>query len=237
MSRPLLQATLRFENLPDMAHDHLRQRIFAGTVKAGQPLRQEDVARQLGISRVPVREALKRLEAEGLVEFRPRRGYIVATLDPEEITEIFEIRTILEKQAGGLAAASRREEDIAAIETLLRAMDGALTTSPESIERFARLNREFHARLAACSGRAKLCRLMDMLRDQVEGYVRIDAASPGRLEEAQDEHWAIFAAFRAGDKRATARLCAAHCEHTLANVLSSLKLQGVTDGGQRDAAR
>lgn len=226
MARTLESAATRFENLPDVVHDHLRQRIFAGAVKAGQPLRQEDVARQLGISRVPVREALKRLEAEGLVEFRPRRGYVVATLDPDEIAEIFEIRMILEKQAGGLAARHRTEDDAGPIEVLLRAMDGALTLEPDTIERFARLNREFHARLTACSGRPRLCRLMDLLRDQVEGYVRMDAATPGRLEEAQREHWAIFEAFRAGDRRTTAQLCAAHCEHTLNNVLGSLSRQG-----------
>jgi DNA-binding GntR family transcriptional regulator len=222
MSQLLADATYRFENLPDIVHDYLRQRIVAGTVAAGSPLRQETIASELGISRVPVREALKRLEAEGLVKFRPRRGYLVSELDPEEIVEIFEIRGLLEKQGAGLAARQRTEDDIAEVEALVLAMDEALDPAPDSIDLFARLNREFHARLVACSRRPRLCRLLENLRDQVEGYVRIDATTLGRLAEAQAEHHEIFEAFRAGDARQTARLCAAHSNHTSQNVLSSL---------------
>jgi len=222
MSQLLADPAYRFENLPDIVHDYLRQRIMAGAVATGSPLRQETIARELGVSRVPVREALGRLEAEGLVKFRPRRGYLVSELDPEEITEIFEIRGLLEKQGAGLAARKRTEEDIAEVEVLVLAMDKVLDPAPESIARFARLNREFHAQLVACSRRPRLCRLLENLRDQVEGYVRIDATTLGRLAEAQDEHHEIFEAFRAGDARQTARLCAAHSNHTSQNVLSSL---------------
>lgn len=222
MSQSLADATYRFENLPDIVHDYLRQRIVASMVAAGSPLRQETIASELGISRVPVREALKRLEAEGLVKFRPRRGYLVSELEPEEITEIFEIRGLLEKQGAGLAACQRTEDDIAEVEALVLAMDEALDQASDSIDLFARLNRDFHARLIACSHRPRLCHLLENLRDQVEGYVRIDAMTLGRLAEAQAEHHEIFEAFRAGDARQTARLCAVHSNHTSQNVLSSL---------------
>ena len=231
MSPVLADAAYRFENLPDIVHDHLRQRIFAGAAKAGEPLRQENIARALGISRVPVREALKRLEAEGLVAFRPRRGYLVVELDPIEITEIFEIRGLLEKQAGGLAAKQRSDDEVGEIEAILHEMDRMLDPTPENIDAFARINHAFHSRITACSRRPRLCRLLETLGDQVESYIRIDAVSGGRLEVAQREHWDIFKAFRAGDARATARFCAAHREHTLANLLNSLQRQRPTPPG------
>ena len=84
------------DNAVERAVRDLRRMIFAGELKANMPLRQDELADQLGTSRHPVREALGRLSGEGLVTFRARRGYFVTALEPREVTEIFDMRTVLE---------------------------------------------------------------------------------------------------------------------------------------------
>ncbi|MEE9301519.1 MAG: GntR family transcriptional regulator [Alphaproteobacteria bacterium] len=225
----------QFQNLPEAVHDHLHRRIFDGDLAAGEPLRQEEIATRLGISRVPVREALKRLESEGLVVLRPRCGYVVASLDPVEIEEIFEVRKLLETHAGRLAAQRRTEEDIRDAERLLHAMDRLLKPTAENVRKFAQTNRDFHRRMFVCCGRTQLCRMMDLLRDQVERYVRIDATTPGRLQEAQGEHYAIFAAFKEGNAKTVGRLCGEHCDHTLSRLTESLRRHASPGGRERAA--
>ena len=89
------------------AHKWLREMILSGELPAGQALRQEEIARRLGISRLPIREALNRLATEGLVELKPRRGFYVASLNIDEIEDIFEMRAML----GGACWSSRHRED------------------------------------------------------------------------------------------------------------------------------
>src|SRR5688500_15689005 len=97
---------LQAASLPDLAYDHLRDAILTGEFKDGADLPQEEIAARLGVSRLPVREALRRLDAEGLVVLRPRRGYVVASLDPEEIEDVLDLQAHLESLAGH--AATRR---------------------------------------------------------------------------------------------------------------------------------
>src|SRR5690242_20975649 len=87
---------LRPGSLPDFAYEHLRQAILSRRLPSGAPLRQERIAEQLGVSRLPVREALRRLHVEGLVDLQPRRGYFVASFNRDEIEELFDIRGTLE---------------------------------------------------------------------------------------------------------------------------------------------
>lgn len=212
-----------FRGVPAAIADYIRNSIFERELQVGQPLRQKDIADACGASRVPVREALKQLEAEGLAEFRPRRGYIVAGFDLEEIADIFLVRKFVEEHAGYLAARNRTAEDIREIEGLMQEMDRSLTTDPESVQRFAISNRLFHQRLSAASKRRQLVRILDNLRGQVERYVRLDSRTPGRLEEAQQEHRAIVQALREGDAARLSTLCGAHAQHTADRLLKTLK--------------
>ena len=212
-----------FRGVPAAIAEYIRNRIFERELQVGQPLRQKDIAEACGASRVPVREALKQIEAEGLAEFLPRRGYIVAGFDLDEITDIFLIRKFVEEHAGYLAAQNRSAADVREIEGLLRQMDRNLTTDPASVQRFAVCNRLFHQRLSAASKRRQLVRILDNLRGQVERYVRLDSRTPGRLEEAQQEHRAIVDAFRDGDAERLSRLCGHHAQHTADRLLETLR--------------
>ena len=103
--------------------------IFSGALQAGQALRQEDIARQLGLSRLPVREALNRLATEGLVELKPRRGFFVVSLKRDEIEDIFDMRAMLEARAGQVAAEQTTMEDADAVDRLVDALDIAIKSN------------------------------------------------------------------------------------------------------------
>jgi DNA-binding GntR family transcriptional regulator len=175
-----------------------------------------------------LREALQRLEAEGLVMLRPRRGYIVTSLDPEEIKDIFDIRMMLEERAGHLATLRASAEDVAEVEKLLRAMDGLSIANAKDATRFAERNRAFHERLYASSGRAQLCRLMNTLRTNVERYIRIGAQIAGNLDRVRKEHQQIFDAFKRRDAQTVGRLCREHCAATCERLIERLSRENET---------
>ena len=152
------------ENAVDKAARELRRMIFDGELRASQPLRQEDLALRLGTSRHPVREALGRLSGEGLVVFRPKYGYTVRSLGPDEITEIFEMRMVLEEHAGFVATLKRDAQAVAEVAEVLRRMGDLKDRKSRNFRLWCAYNREFHARLFAASGRVQLCRTIGTLR-------------------------------------------------------------------------
>ena len=108
-SASALQIPASPPSLPDVAYEHLRSAILDGSLPAGSALRQEEIAARLGISRLPIREALRRLDSEGLVALRPRRGYVVASLDRAEIDDVLELLATLEASAGHSATLKKTD--------------------------------------------------------------------------------------------------------------------------------
>lgn len=213
-------------SLADVAYRQVRDAILSGALAPGQAIGQEEVASQIGTSRVPLREALQRLEAEGLVVLRPRRGYVVTSLDPEDIIDIFDIRMLLEERAGYVATLRATPADVAAVRELLDAMEDMTIGNAVEAALFAERNRAFHERLFAGSGRRQLCRLMTMLRTNVERYIRIGAQIAGDLERTRDDHHRIFDAFSRGDAQLVGRLCREHCKATCDRLLAKLHETG-----------
>lgn len=205
-----------------VTHAKLRAMIFSGEFRAGQPLRQDELARQLGVSRVPVREALGRLATEGLVELKPRRGFYVASLDVDEIEDIFDMRAMLEERAGYIATTRRTSADADALDEISRSLEAAVETQI-AFERWADLNLAFHRRLYLTSGRKHLCRQIDLLRDNVAPLIRMLAVQDGELRRSQDEHRQIAALFVAGDAAAVAEACREHCAYTARMLVNQLR--------------
>lgn len=214
-------------SLPELVYGHLRDRILNGRYAAGQPLRQEEIARSLNVSRVPVREALTRLESEGLVQLRPRRGYMVVALSPDEILEISDIAERLESLAAHEAAKRRTPQDIEALETILVDMDriGALarTGDEAALSAWAAKHREFHARLFATSGRRSLCRLISLARDQLEPFIRIEISMSDYLRHATAEHRRILELVRLGAAEEAGALAAEHIKKSCERLLKLAK--------------
>jgi DNA-binding GntR family transcriptional regulator len=209
-------------------HAKLRSMIFSGELQAGQPMRQEEIARRLGVSRLPVREALNRLATEGLVELKPRRGFFVTSLDVDEIEDIFDMRAMLEARAGALATEKRSISDADAVDMVVRSLDAALD-GPIRFETWAELNLRFHTRLYQSCGRKHLRRQIDLLRDTVAPLIRILAVQEGELRRSQEEHRKLAVLFRAGDAAGVAELCGEHCAYTARGLLKHFRAQGTSN--------
>lgn len=210
-------------SLPESVYEWLRSAILDGTFKPGDMLRQEVLAKQLGVSRVPVREALQRLEGEGQVVLYPRRGYAVTSLDRDELREIFELRMRVDERAALDSTKWRSDVDIARVKGLLKQLEAIkVKNNPESIAKWSNLNLKFHDALLSSGKRQYIKRLASSLRSVVEPYVRMETSMTGGLKQAQKEHRALVEAFEAGDAERVARLSREHCQHTSERLLAGL---------------
>jgi DNA-binding GntR family transcriptional regulator len=210
-------------SLPEAIYLILREAVLNGVYAPGEALRQDALAKKFHASRVPLREALKRLEAEGLVVLQPRRGFVVSSLDIDEIEEVFQVRMLLEEHAAFLATQTRTEKDIADVAKLLETLDNTPIDNSEGIAKWASYNREFHSRLIASSRRKHVCKITNMLRDLVETYVRVEVSITGNLDRAQSDHHKIFEAFRAGNAVAAGKLSGEHCGRTANRLIEALR--------------
>jgi DNA-binding GntR family transcriptional regulator len=220
----------------EAAHAKLRELIFSGALQAGQALRQEEIARQLGLSRLPVREALNRLATEGLVELKPRRGFYVVSLKPDEIEDIFEMRAMLEARAGHLATERRTALDAEALDHLVDSIDEAIHDN-DGLDDYARLNEQFHERLYQSCNRKYLRRQIGMLRDAVAPLIRLLASETGELRRAQQEHHEMARFFKLGDAPAVAELCRKHCAYTGTALIEKFLKNGLSARDQNDSPK
>lgn len=220
---PLSDLELAPALLPSMIYRQLHADIVSGQLPSGRVLRQEELARRFNVSRVPLREALTRLEAEGLIQQRPRRGYAVAELDASAIVEVFELRMVIEQHAGAVAARARSQADIAAVGELLERMRRLDPSCAGYAQQWTTLNYQFHQRIIASSRRRTLVRVASNLRDSVEPYVNIEVAMTRSFESSELEHQEIFEAFKAGDADGLAELSRRHVESTSRRLLQVLR--------------
>ncbi|MEA1652730.1 GntR family transcriptional regulator [Nitrospirillum sp. BR 11164] len=205
-------------SLPDQAYEIVREHILLGTMAPGAAVQQAAVASQLGISKIPLREALGRLEQDGLVTSFPNRGYVVNTLTAEEATEVFALRLKLEPgaTADGARRASPADRDRARAELLaLEREQGTAGTGHVTH------NRAFHMALIRPAG-GITSQLMERLHILSERYVRVHLEPQGRDDRARDEHRALFDAWIAGDAPAVETLTARHIQGTLADLQREL---------------
>jgi DNA-binding GntR family transcriptional regulator len=213
--------------LPEVIYLAVRERIFNGTTLPGAELRQEELARQFGASRVPVREAMSRLQAEGLIVLRPRRGFAVTSLDVGEIIEIFELRMVLEQHAVEVATRSRTDSDLHEVEEILRQMDATVRGTENYLTRWLDLNRNFHNRLIACARRKRVSSIVTNLRDTIEPYVRLESHFTGQVDDADVEHHAIIEAFRDRAADRAGALTRDHVSGTMNRLIESIRTKGL----------
>lgn len=173
--------------------DVLREAIATGDFPEGDPLPQNDIAAALGVSRTPVRESLRLLEAEGWIEFSPHRGAVVATLSSDEVRQIFEIRFTLEALA---LKQSLPKLDVSVFDQAARILDDLDIET--DIGRWVALNRRFHMTLYAGAG-ARLITLIESQYDAVDRYLRLELVEMDNAGDSQDEHRAILVACRERD--------------------------------------
>ena len=171
----------------------LRQNILHGVYSDHHPLRQEEIASQFGVSKIPVREALFQLQAEGLVDFLPGRGAAVSLLSPEEANEIYVMRIALEQVALERAVPNLQERDFIQAESLLKQIDHETDHL-----KWGALNWEFHTTLYRPANLPRLLETLRMWQTNVARYFFVYQALSYR-QKSNQEHWAILAACRQGD--------------------------------------
>jgi DNA-binding GntR family transcriptional regulator len=199
---------LAIASVVDLAYAAIRERIMAGALPRGARVHQEDLAVELGVSRTPVREALRRLAAEGLVEMRTNRGARVADLERSGMRAAYEARLVIEPGAARLAAARRPAEPLRRMHEVLarqRRASGGVHAS------FA-ANRDFHLALVAASGNQFLEQLAQVLwvARIGEAIYEAQAETPERMRLDTEEHAAILAAVERGSARQAETLVRRH---------------------------
>jgi DNA-binding GntR family transcriptional regulator len=203
-------APLENRTLREQVIDHLREEILSSRLPPGTELGEVALARSLGISRGPLREALGQLTAEGLVTIVPRRGAVVTRLSRREFVDAYQVREALESLALRLAVPRLRPAEKAELHELCEQMEREAAAG--NTTRFFEINREFHRLLVASSGNRKLEAVHSQLIAQMGRLMSKSAELRGGLEQSAAEHRAILAAIDAGDPGLAARLLEEHIE-------------------------
>ncbi len=212
-------------SLSAMIHAWLRGAILNGTLAPGQVLRQEELAEQFRTSRVPLREALQLLQAEGLVVLRPRRGYAVHALDGEQLLELLRLRILLEGYGGYAGTLQRTQKDVSAVGAFLADMEKmpARLVRDTQRARWWTLDRQFHRGIFTAGKHTQLSQMFDNITAKIDPYLMHSDAMNQRLQEALDDHQAIYAAFARGDADQVAVLSRAHCERLAVRFAAALQ--------------
>jgi len=203
----------RIATSQDTVLKSLRKMLASGRLKPGQQIIQDALASRLGVSRVPVREALKVLQAEGRVIHELHRGYFVAALDVEDLTEIYRLRTILEDEALRIGIPKVTAKDVAQIKALHQ--ECLALGQRGEVTNMAAHNRKFHIAIFRLCGQERLISMIENLWDSLDAYRVIFLNSPENRKRTSDDHARIVTAVAAKDLRESLRLHAAHNEHAL----------------------
>jgi DNA-binding GntR family transcriptional regulator len=214
-----IESPARTPTAQDRAASTLRAAILDGELRPGQRVNQEAWARRARVSPIPLREALRALAGEGLVTYRPRRGYAVTELDRTELEEVYRLRTLLETDLLRRGVPNATSADVAALRAAADACRAAARARDVAGQLAA--NRRFHDRLHALAGSRPATRLIDLLWDSTEAYRALYYVLPGEAEAADRAHRAIVDAVSAGDADVVVGIQDEHRARALARLQES----------------
>lgn len=216
-----------YKQLSEQVADKIRELIHTGAIKPGEWLRQEHLSQAVGVSPTPLREAVKVLVAEGLLEHLPYRGVRVVQFSPSDVEDIYSVRAYLESIAARAAAESITEDELRELESIYTAMKD--NSDSEQIDTYRNLNRQFHQMIYTCSRRQYLIRALNQLWAISPSMLWANFAatarqpSPVRTAADPDEHAAILQALKAHDGEAAAECMRAHIEAAGQELLEVIK--------------
>lgn len=202
----------------DVIHDALRTAITRGEIGEGETLRQDSIAKMFNVSRIPVREALKRLEAQGLVTSVRYKGVVVTPLSKSEIEEIFDLRALVEPELLKFSVPNMTEQSFAHAQELC----DAFASEPDA-SRWGDLNRLFHASLYVDAGKPYYFSVVVGANHRIERYIRAELSQAHGRERAITQHQIILDACRRGDGQAAADLTREHILDASISLLESLR--------------
>ncbi|MFF7706585.1 FCD domain-containing protein [Pseudomonas sp. NPDC007930] len=207
-----VRAVLVAEQLPahlarSIIEERIRNAILDGSLPTGTAVRQQELATLYGVSRMPVREALRQLEAQGLLTVVHHKGAVVAPLVNDDASETYALRILLEAEALRLSVPRLGAEDFALAEQAIEQLE-----TEQDYTTMARLNRQFHMALYSKAGNNRLLRLVEAGLDEEERFLRFNLQDMGLQRMAQDDHRQLLDAARQGDVNATVELLTQHLQ-------------------------
>ena len=221
--RPTLAIDLdSFKPLGEVAYEALRDAIVSRQFMPGDRLMETELANEMGISRTPVREAMRRLETDGYVVIVPRKGSYVAGISIKDIEDVFEIRTVLEMLAARNAAERATDEEIQ--ELRITAEDVSRWETKDLLVTIE-ADVYFHSLLYKASKNERMLSLINDLREQIQRYRSTTLSTPNRLQFAVDEHKKIVEAIERRDPEGAAQAVQAHMESAKEAMLQIIQYQ------------
>ena len=223
-----------YQPLREVVCETLRDAIRKGVLAPGERLMEIQLAEELGVSRTPVREAIRKLELEGYVIMMPRRGTYVANLSIRDVNEVFEIRTSLDSLASGLAAERITDEELEHLQRLLVSIGEYIEEG--DMDKIVETDMEFHDLLYQASRNSRLVGIIFNLREQLTRFRSPSMSYPGRLKATHEEHCRIVEAIAKGDVKEAQAASEYHmeqAEHTLLASMEELKKKAAAKSGKQ----
>ncbi len=207
-----------YELLSQKVYRALKTEIIKGSLKPGTKLSEGKIAEQMGVSRTPVREALRKLAAEGFVKISPNQGVVVSNASVEDVQEVLQIRGVLEGLAARLATKTINEEEIKELEKYQKRMEHYI--NKDNVLAFSEMDAEFHELILNICGNNRLIQIRENLSDQAHRYRIRSLSVPGRLKYSFKEHQEIVEALKRKNSKQADRLSQKHIESVLKNILT-----------------
>ncbi len=207
--------------LRDVVFNHLREAILSGELKPGERLMENQLAEKIGVSRTPIREAIRKLELEGLVEMVPRKGAQVASMSKKDIQNVLEVRAALEQLAVRLACRSMTQDMLIKLKEINAKFTEAVNV--QNIQKLAEYDVEFHDVIFTIANNDKLTQIINNLRQHIYRYRLLYLNDKVYLKTIKQEHDDIVAALEKGDEALAEKLIVRHISNQEEAVLKSIK--------------
>jgi len=223
-----------YQPLRELVFEALRDAIIRGVLKPGERLMEVQLAEELGVSRTPVREAIRKLELEDLVVMIPRKGAYVSGISLKDIADVFEVRAAVEALAAGLAAERITAEELEELERIL--VKKAEIIEANDLDRLVEIDILFHECLYQGSRNAKLVQIINNLSEQIHRFRSTSLASPGRMKEALEEHRKIVEAISERNITLAQTLAQEHIENAENSILEAIRKNGTVETGLQEGS-
>lgn len=213
-----------YKPLRELVLEAIREAIISGALKPRERLMEIQLADELGVSRTPVREALRKLELEGFIVMVPRKGAYVADISMKDVADVFEIRIALEGLAAALAAERITDEELEEMERHLVVKAEAI--GKNDMEKLVEVDTKFHEALYGASRNDRLIAIINNLREQIQRFRTSSLAMPGRMKQSLDEHRSIVEAIQSRDVALARQAAQEHIENAESIMIESMKNEG-----------
>lgn len=216
------------ESLYPQIYQALRHAVLTGELQPGERLIERKLAKKLGVSRTPVREAIRKLELEGLVRHIPNKGVVVKRMSPRDVWDVYNIRSVLEGLAARLASKSINPTEVQRLEELMREMEQVVEDGGD-LECLNTLHIAFNDVICEAGRNRKLHEMISNLVDYIVGFTKVGYTVPGRVNEATKEHRELLEAIKKQDGDTAERIARKHIDRSCKTYFIQLALTDKTE--------